>query len=236
MNELIKCSNISVSYDDVDVLKNISFSVCNNDYLCIVGANGSGKSTLIKCLLGIKKADSGDIIMNDGLKPTDIGYLPQQTVMQKGFPATVEEVVISGCLNSRGYRPFYSKNEKNMAHQNMERLGIADLKKRCYRDLSGGQQQRVLLARALCSAQKLILLDEPVTGLDPIAITEMYSLIKELNQKDGISIIMVSHDIQNLLQHTKHVLHLTDDGAFYGTVDEYLTSEIANKFIGEIKT
>lgn len=236
MNELIKCSNISVSYDDVDVLKNISFSVCNNDYLCIVGANGSGKSTLIKCLLGIKKADNGDIIMNDGLKPTDIGYLPQQTVMQKGFPATVEEVVISGCLNSRGYRPFYSKKEKNMAHQNMERLGIADLKKRCYRDLSGGQQQRVLLARALCSAQKLILLDEPVTGLDPIAITEMYSLIKELNQKDGISIIMVSHDIQNLLQHTKHVLHLTDDGAFYGTVDEYLTSEIANKFIGEIKT
>lgn len=236
MNELIKCSNISVSYDDVDVLKNITFSVCNNDYLCIVGANGSGKSTLIKCLLGIKKADSGDIIMNDGLKPTDIGYLPQQTVMQKGFPATVEEVVISGCLNSRGYRPFYSKKEKNMAHQNMERLGIADLKKRCYRDLSGGQQQRVLLARALCSAQKLILLDEPVTGLDPIAITEMYSLIKELNQKDGISIIMVSHDIQNLLQHTKHVLHLTDDGAFYGTVDEYLTSEIANKFIGEIKT
>jgi zinc transport system ATP-binding protein len=236
LNELIKCSNISVSYDDVDVLKNISFSVCNNDYLCIVGANGSGKSTLIKCLLGIKKADSGDIIMNDGLKPTDIGYLPQQTVMQKGFPATVEEVVISGCLNSRGYRPFYSKKEKNMAHQNMERLGIADLKKRCYRDLSGGQQQRVLLARALCSAQKLILLDEPVTGLDPIAITEMYSLIKELNQKDGISIIMVSHDIQNLLQHTKHVLHLTDDGAFYGTVDEYLTSEIANKFIGEIKT
>lgn len=236
MNELIKCSNISVSYDDVDVLKNISFSVCNNDYLCIVGANGSGKSTLIKCLLGIKKADSGDIIMNDGLKPTDIGYLPQQTVMQKGFPATVEEVVISGCLNSRGYRPFYSKKEKNMAHQNMERLGIADLKKRCYRDLSGGQQQRVLLARALCSAQKLILLDEPVTGLDPIAITEMYSLIKELNQKDGISIIMVSHDIQNLLQHTKHVLHLTDDGAFYGTVDEYLTSKIANKFIGEIKT
>lgn len=236
MNELIKCSNISVSYDDVDVLKNISFSVCNNDYLCIVGSNGSGKSTLIKCLLGIKKADSGDIIMNDGLKPTDIGYLPQQTVMQKGFPATVEEVVISGCLNSRGYRPFYSKKEKNMAHQNMERLGIADLKKRCYRDLSGGQQQRVLLARALCSAQKLILLDEPVTGLDPIAITEMYSLIKELNQKDGISIIMVSHDIQNLLQHTKHVLHLTDDGAFYGTIDEYLTSEIANKFIGEIKT
>ena len=236
MKELIKCSNISVSYDDVDVLKNISFSVCNNDYLCIVGANGSGKSTLIKCLLGIKKADSGDIIMNDGLKPTDIGYLPQQTVMQKGFPATVEEVVISGCLNSRGYRPFYSKKEKNMAHQNMERLGIADLKKRCYRDLSGGQQQRVLLARALCSAQKLILLDEPVTGLDPIAITEMYSLIKELNQKDEISIIMVSHDIQNLLQHTKHVLHLTDDGAFYGTVDEYLTSEIANKFIGEIKT
>lgn len=235
MKELIKCSNISVSYDGIDVLKNITFNVYNNDYLCIVGENGSGKSTLIKCLLGIKKADSGDIIMNDGLKPTDIGYLPQQTIMQKGFPATVEEVVISGCLNSRGYRPFYSKKEKNTAMQNMERLGIKDLQKRCYRDLSGGQQQRVLLARALCSAQKLILLDEPVTGLDPLAIIEMYSLIKELNQKDGISIIMVSHDIQNLLQHTKHVLHLTDNGAFYGTANEYLSSEIGNKFIGEIK-
>jgi len=235
LKELIKCSNISVSYDGIDVLKNITFNVYNNDYLCIVGENGSGKSTLIKCLLGIKKADSGDIIMNDGLKPTDIGYLPQQTIMQKGFPATVEEVVISGCLNSRGYRPFYSKKEKNTAMQNMERLGIKDLQKRCYRDLSGGQQQRVLLARALCSAQKLILLDEPVTGLDPLAIIEMYSLIKELNQKDGISIIMVSHDIQNLLQHTKHVLHLTDNGTFYGTANEYLSSEIGNKFIGEIK-
>ncbi|HEZ7987839.1 MAG TPA: metal ABC transporter ATP-binding protein [Ruminococcus sp.] len=235
MKELIKCNNISLSYDGVDVLKDISFSIYDDDYLCIVGENGSGKSTLIKCLLGIKKADKGEIIMNGGLKHSDIGYLPQQTSIQKGFPATVEEVVISGCLSSRGYRPFYSKKEKQTAEMNMKRLGILDLRKRCYRELSGGQQQRVLLARALCAAKKLILLDEPVTGLDPVAINELYNLIGELNQSDKITIIMVSHDIQNLLRNTKHVLHLNESSAYYGSVNDYLKSEIGSKFIGELK-
>lgn len=235
MKELIKCNNISLSYDGVDVLKDISFSIYDDDYLCIVGENGSGKSTLIKCLLGIKKADKGEIIMNGGLKHSDIGYLPQQTSIQKGFPAIVEEVVISGCLSSRGYRPFYSKKEKQTAEMNMKRLGILDLRKRCYRELSGGQQQRVLLARALCAAKKLILLDEPVTGLDPVAINELYNLIWELNQSDKITIIMVSHDIQNLLRNTKHVLHLNESSAYYGSVNDYLKSEIGSKFIGELK-
>lgn len=235
MKELIKCNNISLSYDGVDVLKDISFSIYDDDYLCIVGENGSGKSTLIKCLLGIKKADKGEIIMNGGLKHSDIGYLPQQTFIQKGFPATVEEVVISGCLSSRGYRPFYSKKEKQTAEMNMKRLGILDLRKRCYRELSGGQQQRALLARALCAAKKLILLDEPVTGLDPVAINELYNLIGELNQSDKITIIMVSHDIQNLLRNTKHVLHLNESSAYYGSVNDYLKSEIGSKFIGELK-
>lgn len=235
MKELIKCNNISLSYDGVGVLKDISFSIYDDDYLCIVGENGSGKSTLIKCLLGIKKADKGEIIMNGGLKHSDIGYLPQQTSIQKGFPATVEEVVISGCLSSRGYRPFYSKKEKQTAEMNMKRLGILDLRKRCYRELSGGQQQRALLARALCAAKKLILLDEPVTGLDPVAINELYNLIGELNQSDKITIIMVSHDIQNLLRNTKHVLHLNESSAYYGSVNDYLKSEIGSKFIGELK-
>lgn len=235
MKELIKCNNISLSYDGVDVLKDISFSIYDDDYLCIVGENGSGKSTLIKCLLGIKKADKGEIIMNGGLKHSDIGYLPQQTSIQKGFPATVEEVVISGCLSNRGYRPFYSKKEKQTAEMNMKRLGILDLRKRCYRELSGGQQQRALLARALCAAKKLILLDEPVTGLDPVAINELYNLIGELNQSDKITIIMVSHDIQNLLRNTKHVLHLNESSAYYGSVNDYLKSEIGSKFIGELK-
>lgn len=235
MKELIKCNNISLSYDGVDVLKDISFSIYDDDYLCIVGENGSGKSTLIKCLLGIKKADKGEINMNGGLKHSDIGYLPQQTSIQKGFPATVEEVVISGCLSSRGYRPFYSKKEKQTAEMNMKRLGILDLRKRCYRELSGGQQQRTLLARALCAAKKLILLDEPVTGLDPVAINELYNLIGELNQSDKITIIMVSHDIQNLLRNTKHVLHLNESSAYYGSVNDYLKSEIGSKFIGELK-
>ncbi len=228
---LISCKSISASYDGMNVLRDLTFSVNEGDYLCIVGENGSGKSTLIKCLLGIKQVDSGEIIMGDGLKQTDIGYLPQQTVLQKGFPATVGEVVLSGCLNSRGYHPFFTSKEKKRASESMEKLGISDLKSRSYRELSGGQQQRVLLARALCSAKKMILLDEPVTALDPLASSELYSVISELNQKYNIAVIMVSHDIQNSVGSASHVLHLRKDGYFFGTSSEYSDSESESKFI-----
>lgn len=232
-NALISCKSISASYDGMNVLRDLTFSVNEGDYLCIVGENGSGKSTLIKCLLGIKPVDSGEIIMGEGLRQTDIGYLPQQTVLQKGFPATVGEVVLSGCLNSRGYHPFFTSKEKKRASESMEKLGITDLKSRSYRELSGGQQQRVLLARALCAAKKLILLDEPVTALDPLASSELYSVISELNQKYNISVIMVSHDIQNSVGNASHVLHLRKDGYFFGTASEYSESEAGSKFIQE---
>ncbi|HAP79631.1 MAG TPA: ABC transporter [Ruminococcus sp.] len=230
-NTLISCNSISASYDGVNVLKDLSFSVNERDYLCIVGENGSGKSTLIKCLLGIKQVDSGEIKMADGLKQTDIGYLPQQTVLQKGFPATVNEVVLSGCLNSRGLHPFFTAKERKKAYESMEKLGILDLKSRSYRELSGGQQQRVLLARAFCAAKKLILLDEPVTALDPIASAELYSVIFELNEKYGIAVIMVSHDIKNSVISASHVLHLRKNGYFFGTASEYAVSDFKSRFI-----
>lgn len=233
MSTLISCEALSVSYDGMTVLTNLSFSVKEGEYLCIVGENGSGKSTLIKCLLGIKNADSGKIVMGEGLKQTDIGYLPQQTLLQRGFPATVGEVVLSGCLNHRGFRPFYSANEKQLADDNMKKLGILNLKSRSYRELSGGQQQRVLLARALCSAKKLILLDEPVTALDPVASLEFYELISELNSKYNITVIMVSHDIQNSMKNASHILHLNSKGYFFGSAKEYSASDISNSFIGE---
>jgi len=228
---LISCKSVSASYDGMNVLNNLSFSVCEGDYLCIVGENGSGKSTLIKCLLGIKPVDSGEIIMGDGLKQTDIGYLPQQTVLQKGFPATVGEVVMSGCLNSRGYHPFFTSKEKKRASESMEKLGISDLKSRSYRELSGGQQQRVLLARALCSAKKLILLDEPVTALDPTASAEFYSVISEINRRYNIAVIMVSHDIQNSVGNALHILHLSKNKYFFGETSDYLKSESGSRFI-----
>ena len=230
-NALISCKSISASYDGMNVLRDLTFSVNEGDYLCIVGENGSGKSTLIKCLLGIKQVDSGEIIMGEGLKQTDIGYLPQQTVLQKGFPATAGEVVLSGCLNSRGYHPFFTSKEKKRASESMEKLGISDLKSRSYRELSGGQQQRVLLARALCSAKKMILLDEPVTALDPLASSELYSVISELNQKYNIALIMVSHDIEHSVGNASHVLHLRKNGYFFGTSSEYSDSESESKFI-----
>ncbi len=234
MKKILECDKLTASYDGMKVLSGLSFSIKEGDYLCILGENGSGKSTLVKCLLGIKAADSGKIIMGDGLKSTDIGYLPQHTNLQNGFPATVSEVVISGCLGRRGFRPFYSSKEKAIAQQAMERLGIAELASRSCRELSGGQQQRMLLARAMCAAKKLLLLDEPVTGLDPAASAEMYELIAELNQKDKMTIIMVSHDVVKALDCASHILCLcSNDHSFFGTPEEYATSHISSKFIGD---
>ena len=192
---LLKCENLSFAYDGVTVVSNLNFSVEEGNYLCIIGENGAGKSTLIKGLLRLKKPSAGRVEMGEGLKATEIGYLPQQTQIQKDFPASVREVVLSGCLNRMGLRPFYSRVEKERAHEKMEALEILDLQDQCYRDLSGGQQQRVLLARAMCAAHKLILLDEPVSGLDPVATRSLYAQIARINETTGLTVIMVSHDI-----------------------------------------
>ncbi len=228
--ELLKCDNVSFSYENTEVIKNLSFTLNKGDYLCIVGENGSGKSTLIKGLLGLKQPSDGKIIRSEGLKSNETGYLPQQTPVQKDFPASVFEVVLSGRLNSRGLKPFYSKKDKIAAEENIERLGIEGLRYKSYRELSGGQQQRVLLARALCASKQLLLLDEPVTGLDPIITEEMYRLIDELNKKEKITIIMVSHDIGSSVKYASHILHLNFDNSFYGTKDEYLKSSEGKSF------
>lgn len=228
--ELLKCDNVSFSYENTEVIKNLSFTLNKGDYLCIVGENGSGKSTLIKGLLGLKQPSDGKIIRSEGLKSNETGYLPQQTAVQKDFPASVFEVVLSGRLNSRGLKPFYSKKDKIAAEENIERLGIEGLRYKSYRELSGGQQQRVLLARALCASKQLLLLDEPVTGLDPIITEEMYRLIDELNKKEKITIIMVSHDIGSSVKYASHILHLNFDNSFYGTKDEYLKSSEGKSF------
>jgi len=234
LKKILECSELTASYDGRKVLSGLSFTINEGDYVCILGENGSGKSTLVKCLLGIKSPDSGKIIMGDGLRQKDIGYLPQHTDLAKGFPATVTEVVLSGCLGRRGLRPFYSSKEKQLAKQAMERLGIAELAGRSCRELSGGQQQRMLLARAMCAAEKLLLLDEPVTGLDPSAAADMYDLISELNKKDGMTIIMVSHDVVKSLDSASRILCLcSSDHSFYGTPQEYANSHISSKFIGD---
>ena len=218
---LISVDDLTLSYENMTVIRNMSFRVNNGDYLCIVGENGSGKSTPIKALLSLKKPVGGSITFSGGLRRNEIGYLPQQTGAQQDFPASVWEVVLSGCLNSRGIRPFYSDRERKMAAQNMERLGITHLKKRSYRELSGGQQQRVLLARALCATKKLLLLDEPVSGLDPMVTAEMYELISSINQSD-VTVIMVTHDISAAMKYASHILCLRQDSWFYGTPQEFM--------------
>lgn len=229
---LIKCNNASFGYDGKTVLEGVNFSLSAGDYLCIVGENGSGKSTLIKGLLGLKQPLSGSVEFGDGMKQTEIGYLPQQTETQKDFPASVYEVVLSGCLNKLGGRLFYRKNEKELVMMNLERMGIENIKDKSYQALSGGQQQRVLLARALCATKKLLLLDEPVTGLDPIATGEMYNLIKLINLCDNTAVIMVSHDLHAAVRYATHILHLGHKQLFFGTVAEYKQSDLARRFLG----
>ena len=229
---ILKCENASFAYDGRTVLENVSFSLNAGDYLCVVGENGSGKSTLIKGLLGLKAPESGTISYLDGLRSTEIGYLPQQTRTQRDFPASVSEVVLSGCLNRLGGRFHYGREEKERAAENMERMGIDELKNASYQELSGGQQQRVLLARALCATKRLLLLDEPVTGLDRIATGEMYNLIKLVNLCDGISVIMVSHDIHEAVRYATHILHLGHKQLFFGTSAEYRESSLARRFLG----
>ena len=226
---LLTARNLCVGYDRQIVARDINFTVNKGDYLCVVGENGSGKSTLMKTLLRLQKPVSGEIIMGDGLKESDIGYLPQQTVVQKDFPASVREIVLSGCLSRMGLRPFYSSKEKALADENMEKLGITSMAGKCYRELSGGQQQRVLLARALCSAGKMLILDEPVTGLDPKVTLEMYEVIKGLN-KDGITIVMISHDINAAVGYSDHILHIGDK-VFFGTREEFQKSKTGRFFM-----
>ncbi len=228
---VLTCQNLALGYEGKKVVEDLSFSIHTGDYLCIVGENGSGKSTLLKTLLGLMPPIGGQILTGDGLNQNEIGYLPQQTVVQKDFPASVQEIVLSGCLNRVGLRPFYNSEEKRLAADNMERLHIADLARRCYRELSGGQQQRVLLARALCATRKLLLLDEPVAGLDPKAAAELYRLIEKLNAEDGITVIMISHDITSCLVFASHILHIgSQKPLFFGPKDEYVHSDIGKAY------
>ena len=225
----ITVRDLSLGYDAHSIAAGLDFSVDPGDYLCIVGENGSGKTTLMRTLLRLQEPLGGQILIGDGLKKNEIGYLPQQTVVQKDFPASVREIVLSGCQGRCGLRPFYGKKEKRLAEENMRRMGIAELADRCYRELSGGQQQRVLLARALCATRKVLLLDEPVSGLDPKVTGEMYGLIEGLN-RDGVTVIMISHDIAAAVRYASHILHI---GArvFFGTKEEYLKSDAGRYFL-----
>ena len=227
----IECKDVSVKYENQVVLEDISFSIEQGDYLCIVGENGSGKSTLVKTILGLENSKLGQIVFGEGLNKNEIGYLPQQTQAQNDFPASVYEVVLSGCLNSKGFSPFYSMKDKKLANEMIKSLGIENIKRKSFRELSGGQQQRVLLARALCATKKIIILDEPITGLDPTVTREMYSLIKEINKK-GITIIMVSHDINFAVNNASKILHLKKNIKFFGNTEDYANSEVGRRFIG----
>ena len=230
---LIECRDASLGYEGRPIWEHLDFSVKSGDYLCIVGENGSGKSTLLKSLLGLLKPLGGEIVMDASLRRGAIGYLPQQTRAQKDFPATVSEVVLSGFLNAKRQRFFYSGAEKAQALMHMGKLGILELKDKCYRELSGGQQQRVLLCRALCAAGELLILDEPVTGLDPTAAQDLYRTLHYLNKSEGIASVMVTHDIQNALRYATTILHAGNGKWFCGSRSDYLASPYGKRFGGE---
>lgn len=225
------CRNLTVGYDGKAILENINFSVEEGEYLSIVGENGSGKSTLMRTLLRLQQPLSGEVILGKGLNREEIGYLPQQTVIQKDFPASVREIVLSGCQNHLGFWPFYRTKEKKYAEEMMKKLQITHLSKRCYRELSGGQQQRVLLARALCATRKILLLDEPVSGLDPQMTEEMYRLIEKINREDKITIIMISHDIRGAMEYASHILQIGQE-VIFESKENYLRAHTKRSVLG----
>ena len=229
----ITCKDLTLGYDGRVVTEGINFSVGKGDYLCIVGENGAGKSTLMKTILKLNNPMGGDVLFGDGITRKDLGYLPQQTVVQMDFPASVYEIVLSGNLSNCSWHPFYGKEERQRAKKSMKRLGIWGFRNKCYRNLSGGQQQRVLLSRALVATEKLILLDEPVSGLDPKVTAEMYELIRRLNS-EGVTVIMISHDIEMATRYASHILHLGRHQLFFGTTRDYLRSDAWKVFDGAL--
>ena len=224
----ITCENLAAGYEGHPVVSGLDFRVDKGDYLCIVGENGSGKTTLMRTILGLQKPVLGKLLFGDGLRANGIGYLPQQASLQEDFPASVREVVLSGCQARLGRRPFYSKADKALAKQNMERMGIGALAGRCWRELSGGQQQRVLLARALCATRELLFLDEPVAGLDPRVTEDMYALIASLH-REGTTILMVTHDLPAAMRYATHILHIGEP-VFFGTREAYLENPAFLRF------
>ena len=231
-NILLSCRDLTLGYEQQALVEHLTLEITAGDYLCVMGENGSGKSTFLKSILGLLKPLSGEIIRSDALKLSGIGYLPQQTQSQKDFPATVKEIVLSGFLSARGFRFRYNSSELSAAMMHMGKLGILELQDRCYRELSGGQQQRVLLARALCAASRLLVLDEPVTGLDPAAAQDLYKTLRYLNEKEGIAVLMVTHDLNNALREAKHVLHIGKTRWFHGTTEEFLASDTGRRYGG----
>lgn len=228
---LLTCENATFAYEGRTVLRNISFNVEKGDYLAVVGENGAGKTTLIKGLLGLKEPVSGNLSYGWGLESDQIGYLPQQTEIQRDFPASVREVVLSGCLNRLGGKAFYTRELKKLADDRLELLEIASLGNRCYRELSGGQQQRVLLARALCATRTLLILDEPVTGLDPVIARGFYDILREIRRKKEITVIMVSHDVRGAVEEADHILHIAGEVKFFGTTEDYMEDPAGAAFL-----
>ena len=229
-HELIVCRDVSLGYEGQTVLSHLDLTIRDGDYLCVVGDNGSGKSTLLRGLLGLLPPQAGEILRAPELERGAVGYLPQQTRAQRDFPATVFEVALSGCLNQKGSRFFYTRAQKSQALMNLGKLGVLEWKDKCYRELSGGQQQRVLLARALCAAGRLLILDEPITGLDPAAAQDLYKTLDYLNRTEHMAIVMVTHDLAPALRSAKTVFHIGQRGTFLGTAADYLASPQGRRF------
>ena len=232
MQTIFDCHDLCYAYDEKTVLSTLNFSVVEGDYLCVAGENGAGKSTLVKGMLGLIKPASGRLEAARELRG-GTGYLPQQAAAQKNFPAGVEEVVLSGFVGGKKFLPFHTARDKKTARLNMEKLGIADLASRCFGELSGGQQRRALLARALCATKKLLVLDEPAAGLDPLAAQELYTLLEKINSEMKITIVMVSHDVQSAVKYANKILHLWQTQLFFGSVDDYINSDVGKMFLGK---
>lgn len=219
---LIEFKDLCIGYEHKVIIKNINLEINDGEYVCVFGDNGVGKTTFLKTILGLIPPLSGSIIIEDTFNKKEVGYLPQRMQLKPEFPASCFEIVLSGCVNRLKIWPFYRKSHRDLAIEKMKLLGVANLKDKPFRVLSGGQQQRILLARALCATDRLLILDEPFTGLDYHAAKSLYDLLEKINKQLNVTIIVVSHFMEDILAYSTKVVHLSKEEVFCGTPEQYV--------------
>lgn len=213
---LLICRNLAVGYDGIRQCENISFTLHEGEHLSVIGRDGSGKTALVSAILGLDSPMEGEVTYCGGLKRSEIGCMPQNDMLMGN--ARVLDTVLAGCLGGMN-KWFVGRGEKQRAMDCLTELGAADLAARRMGELSGGQRQRVLLARALCSAERLLILDEPLRGLDAVAAEELLCLIHRIGEERNVSVIFINPPTPR-----GTVLHLAGKPVFYGTAEAYASS------------
>ena len=217
MNKIIEVKDLSFKYDRDYIFENLNFDIYEGDFVGIIGANGAGKSTLIKLTVGQLRPTNGSVRIY-GEDPqlakclSSVGYVPQVgRARGMDFPARVSEIVMMNMYQEIGLFRFVKKHHKEAVRRALEMVGMEDFENRRFSDLSGGQQQRVVIAKAIVNKPKILIMDEPTTGIDKKSEIVLYDLLKMLQEKENLTIVMISHDIEKIKKCSNKIVELESE-------------------------